>query len=377
MKNMNDGYDEQILFDLSSKLTLSNDQFLNNNISDEDISMKDYTEDEITYEEHDNLRQRRNFKNEEIKKEITFNNQKQNTEEEFDDDKKFESKSIFQRFLQPEDEGYLLGRHQRDQEVKNVNNDVEESEKHLTVKEGSNKLSEESSTVYHRMFNDKNIIIHNHFYNFVGNPYHPENFLNEEENDISYSNNYNSTNNNKSLAMIETFKKTLNYSIILFIGYFIIKQIYQDISIEFEQMNIRQEIHRDQCLREYEINKCDEYGQLPALKEECLEWKVCINKGLSSYLDNITLSELSLSIISRIINESLNKIGHLNKLFILSIVLIWYLGNFICGYYKGLVVIDDNNNKIRKNEKIDNSSAIKKQSTFNKELICHYNDNSN
>ena len=136
--------------------------------------------------------------------------------------------------------------------------------------------------------------------------------------------------------LFETLKRSINYSIILVVGYLIFRKVDEDLRLEYAKLNIRDEYHRRQCFNEYNVNKCAEYGQLPALKQECLEWEICFNGGNTNQFRSMFYSELFIHVSSRLLDETLSNIGNMNKAFLMTCLLMWYIGNFACGYVKGI-----------------------------------------
>lgn len=296
--------DDQVIFDLRSKLRLDTNTFDEGNafgysggIEDEDIIMKDYTEDDvILIDEKEELV---GDKQDTIQTMIQVAEGEGEEKEEKEEDAKME-RSIIPRIFRPQDEGFHLGK---------VN---------ALQAQDDNELVQS----YEGMIGDKPVVIHNHYYH-----------INNEKEDTEE---IHTDAVNKNLIIIKGFKDILNYSIILSISYFVIVQIWKDIRNEYREFEINREIMKGQCLIDYTNNKCDIYGQLPALKEECLNWLICINEGNSGYLKNLKKSQLGVSIIGKLTNELLDKISNLNKLFILGVLVIWYSGNFAYGYVKGL-----------------------------------------
>lgn len=326
--------DDQVLFDLTNKLRLdANDEYaqcrrsqlttVSGSISDEDVSMKDYTEDEIENVEapgyysnapmectDNTIKQRR--------RDPTNRKQKTDDEEAVEDSPEGKPISLIRSIFEPETQGYMLG-------VSHSNH------KNSCEKVSSEQVADANSpsldTVYGK-FNDRNVIIHNHFYNIVAAPGF------EQEYGHSAGNGH-LEDRNRNLQLFEHFKRTLNYSIILAICYLAVRQISRDIAFEYHRLSIRENIQKDQCVEEYYINRCDEYGQLPALKNECLEWKICMNEGNTNHIRSVFYSELAMQVVGRLINESLNNIGGMNRVFLLVALSLWYLVNFACGYMRG------------------------------------------
>lgn len=354
--------DDQILDDWNHKLTintneesyrhvinqnrdLSMDDSSNHNISDEDISMRDYTEEEEYEQEipinlQDNLKvsdtldqniqlRQRHFKSINDENELHTNTDGIKLEK----DKNIQSKSLIPTILQPETQGYLLGklRSQKQEELEGHENGVDHVDE--TINDDTAKLNPTipTRTIYGKL-DDKNVIIHNHFYNII-----PPNYdIGDSSVDSCQNCRYWTENNqNNHIRIFENIKRSINYSILILLGYIAITQISKDISLEYQKLIIREEFEREQCMNDYEVNRCDEYGQLPELKNECLEWKICFSSGNTHQFKSVFYSELVMQVIGRLINETLDNIGGINRIFLLCCLTIWYFGNFLCGYVKG------------------------------------------
>lgn len=321
--------DDELISDITYKLSLDANcktsiTIDNEEEEDDDISMRDYTDEDIipTHNQHEDYGMHYRCSNDRVDNEI----QEQNDNE----DNKASNKFNFGNILSPESQGYALSQ---------VINGKSNGDKDIIRKEDL------------KMFDDKNIVIHNHFYNIntgdgITRRYNSSNhqmITNNEHNKNEYDDDYeynaddikNEVSHRNNITIFEQLKKSINYSIILIIGYHVLQTIREDFRIEYDKLNVRLELQKDQCFREYTLNKCSEYGQLPALKEECLEWEICFNNGQSNQYKSMIYSELIFHVISRVLNNTLNNIGGMNKIYLLGCLLIWYMGNFMFGYFKG------------------------------------------
>lgn len=211
------------------------------------------------------------------------------------------------------------------------------------------KLATQSATTGNDLLksNDEKFIVHNHYYNNIFTYPQDSNIGRLEAHkdmiDPDQENQFNNDQNKPSLHSVtpdQTFmilnliKQTLNYSIGLFFVGLLFKNLKSDVLNEYNKLEHIKNLKIDQCKREYFINKCDEYGQLPALKDLCLEWSLCFSDEF--HPDDTTFyTELVFKVIGSLINGFLEKFGNLNKIFLVTLLLVWYVGNFICGYYKG------------------------------------------
>lgn len=205
-----------------------------------------------------------------------------------------------------------------------------------------------------------NYIIHNHYYNNVfaypgqvGNSFDVQNRISDEDyeknenkaagldlnenephNSQIYQQHSSSSQKDNTFLVLNLLKSSLNYGILVFFILLLFKNIKSDIRNEYNKLEQIKNLKIDQCKMDYFKNKCDEYGQLPALKELCLNWSLCFSDEF--HPDDTTFyTELAFKVIGALINGFLENIGNLNKLFLASLVFIWYFGNFLCGYYKG------------------------------------------
>jgi hypothetical protein len=67
-----------------------------------------------------------------------------------------------------------------------------------------------------------------------------------------------------------------------------------------------------------------------------LEWEICFNGGNTNQFRSMFYSELFIHVSSRLLDETLSNIGNMNKAFLMTCLLMWYIGNFACGYVKGI-----------------------------------------
>lgn len=270
-----------------------------------DVSMRDYTMDEMDQDQTDD-----NVIKEQDESDQTFQS---------------DAKALVKAIFQPESQGF--------------------------------KVATQSNLDVDAMKSNQNYVVHNHYYNNVftypqqgsmssridNNMDDQE--IHYEDQDIIYNDQpYSllpppspsglSITPDQTLMMLNLIKQTLNYSIgIFFIG-LLFKNLKSDVLNEYNKLEHIKNLKIDQCKKEYFINKCDEYGQLPALKDLCLEWSLCFSDEF--HPDDTTFyTELVFKVIGSLINGFLEKFGNLNKAFLVTLLLVWYFGNFICGYYKG------------------------------------------
>lgn len=375
--------DEQIIHDLDAKLKfIETDPTFDVNMmdtieyNDDDVSMHDYTEDYSYAEEQSNgIRNRKETgKNKQLSPNKidtvkmdepvgdlsaspdydtnhTGNNSKEHSNT-------MQSPSLIQKILQPETQGYEFALFRSKQSVSKGEQHDEEEEDNEEHQEAQLKQYNpyETSKAISSSGNEKqkyeNIIIHNHFYNIVHPGMNSDPALNFVEDKFIDEIEDNAQVGVRNIQTFENVKKAINYSMIILFGYIIIRQLSVDISQEYQKLQIREMYERDQCRHEYDINNCDEYGQLPALKNECLEWKICFSEGSTDQLTSIFYSELAIRVLSKIINESLESIGMINRVFLVGALIIWYMGNFLCGYVKGLAkgkMFGDRDNRTNSN----------------------------
>ncbi|KAG0675742.1 hypothetical protein C6P40_001583 [Pichia californica] len=326
------------------------------NLSDGDITMKDYTEDEL--EMPLNLQQQ--FENNDIK--VDHENNSQNYDSVEDDKQqkiiRGKSKSLIRTLLQPEEQGYLFGVMLLP-ERKTHNNSInyEDSEPEITENRISLRYDQENKNRSELINNDaihpiktisgkhddRNIIIHNHYYNII-TPNHHEFNDTYIPDDNYYQNSDKGKKNNteygridqeyyrRSTFVFENLKNVINYSILISLVTIIILRLHKDIGIEYNNLIIRERFQQEQCMNEYYENRCDINGQLPALKDDCLEWKICFSSGNTAHFKKVFYSELCMRVIGRLINETLNNIGGRNKMFLVIVLVVWYIGNFMYGY---------------------------------------------
>lgn len=372
---------DQVLNDLTTKLRLNTfDNYDYNNISDEDIVMKDYSDDEMEeysnnricntktgFNENDiNLKQRNNHLKENAKSEQPNNlNSTENEEVKISSETPYhESKSLIRTFFKPELQGYMYGINRNHKEDFDADDDKNEGNLYEffesnNINKADNNIS--STEILYKKLHDRNLIIHNHFYNIIASNNNEKsednNYLSDHP-DFEENLDFYDQNENYNIRIFENIKIIINYSIIVSFSLFLILRIIKDIGIEYNKLVIREKFEQDQCMNEYYTNKCDEYGQLPALKRECLEWKICFSSGNSIHLKRIFYSELFVQVIGRLVNEMLNNIGGKNKVVLIIIIFIWYFGNFLCGYVRSQHV---NSNEKRKKftKEIDNKDSEK------------------
>ncbi|GMM27328.1 hypothetical protein DAMA08_000440 [Martiniozyma asiatica (nom. inval.)] len=143
------------------------------------------------------------------------------------------------------------------------------------------------------------------------------------------------TEPNNVIIMLNLMKSSINYTCCLIIMFFIFRNFSSDLQQEYERLLHFHSLKVDQCQREYWINKCDDphYAQLPALKDQCLEWSICFSDEFLSE-SGVNYTELGVKLIGRLINEFLETIDNMNKLILLAFILVWYLGNALVEYYK-------------------------------------------
>lgn len=341
--------ENDILTDLTTKLRINSDDHIFNvhplpeEIFDEDISMHDYIESECETNETEKL-----WPEEPVET---------STEQVFEEDTSKDdpkSGSIIQTIFHPESRGFILGKAQRkDQKLQEIPSGSgcklgEMNDMGVSGKDPM-KVDEECEVIdgYYsnrngypigntqscfRRTGDKSIIIHNHFYNFASP-------IDQQDND-TYEDVDAAVQHQSGAIRFRTIRNMLNYSLLLTIAVFALRRILLDVQQEFGKIKIREDFNKDQCFQEYTMNKCDEYGQLPALKEECLEWKACYSEGENKYFRSAILSEIFLGVFSRMIDQTLNNIGNVNKIFIILGFLVWYVGNFLCGYMRGLTTLE-------------------------------------
>lgn len=223
----------------------------------------------------------------------------------------------------------MFGINRNHKEGTNTNDDLKEEKLYEACNPNNisdNKIS--STEILYKKLNDRNLIIHNHFYNIIApnnNGNHEDDSYLPEQIDSEENNNFNDKNEeNYNIRIFENIKIIINYSIIVSFTLFLVLRISKDIGIEYNKLVIREKFEQEQCMNEYYTNKCDEYGQLPALKRECLEWKICFSSGNSIHLKSIFYSELCMQVIGRLVNEMLNNIGGKNKVVLIVTIFIWY-----------------------------------------------------
>lgn len=338
-----DFMDDEVLYELTHKLNLRTSEdntghpipypaTMSVSVSDEDISMKDYTEEEIDglaavgaaaqHHTSSTLRERRRKSTEEGTAAVRDENEDVD-EEPGSETANGNSISLIRTILAPETQGYMLGAARSG----NQRRDASEDEPGEGVVADS---SPQTHTTIGKL-NDKNVIIHNHFYNIIAGP-GPGYGLDDPQALWAHEN---LEDSDRRLRLFEYVKKTLNYSLLLGFAYLAVRQVTRDIGVEYQRLMIRENLQKEQCVEEYYVNRCDEYGQLPALKDECLEWRICMSEGNTNHIRTVFYSELAMQVVGRLINETLDSIGGMNRLFLLVALSVWYLVNFACGYMRG------------------------------------------
>ena len=333
--------DEQVLYELKYRLNLRTGEesagypisypaTMPISISDEDISMKDYTEEEIEapaaasdapqHHTSNLLRQRLRESMDEGNAAV---GDEDKVEEPMSETTNGNSISLIRTILEPESRGYMLGAARSGKQKHCA------SEEELGLGPTADS-SPRTHTAFGKL-NDKNVIIHNHFYNIIAGPGLGYGFDDPGAMRAPES----LKNSDRRLRLFECVKKTLNYLLVLGFAYVAVRQVTRDIGVEYQRLVIRENFQKEQCMEEYYVNRCDEYGQLPALKDECLEWRICMSEGNTNHIRSVFYSELAMRVVGRLINETLDSIGGMNRLFLLVALSMWYLVNFACGYMRG------------------------------------------
>ncbi|GME81971.1 unnamed protein product [Ambrosiozyma monospora] len=145
-------------------------------------------------------------------------------------------------------------------------------------------------------------------------------------------------------SYLQIFLNTFATLYIIKITYAIIQVIRKDIDyqIENEANDVLFEI--EMCRNNYVANNCQPGQALPALMEQCSEWKNCMTRDPYS---RIAYSSLGANILGSLFNALFEPIGFKSFLFLIAFAVACYLVNFSCGFvraksYYGLV---DNNDR--------------------------------
>lgn len=270
-----------------------------------DVSMPDYTQEEEASD---------------VEGKVTIEEAKEEDAEGSEASFQTDAKALVQAILQPESQGYKVARHQADTEV-------------IRPNEGP-------------------VVIHNHYYNNVfaypggGHQDRTETVMHDQDLNLET---VNVPAYDARLRTLNVVKQTLNYSIGIFFLGILFRNVASDIRNEYAKLNHIKMLKIDQCKREYFVNKCDEYGQLPALKDLCLEWSLCFSDEFHPE-DTTFYTQLAFQVVGALINGFLDKVGNLNKVFLVALVAVWYGGNFLCGYYKGAAHLHESSNALVKKQ---------------------------
>ncbi|AWU76965.1 uncharacterized protein C5L36_0C08770 [Pichia kudriavzevii] len=301
----------RIVDELEEKLRLQDRYYepmdIDDDVDDDDIEMRDYDDS------FDKSLLRRRVVNP-VEDTVGDGEEEMHLEDEIDSESAMTSGRRMAgalALLQPENHGYLVGksvsgRANREEDV------------------GTPSKERSLQTLTQGLGDGRKIVIHNHFYN-----------SNQHEEPWPTGDNINI--NSMRFGKVELFellKRSINYSLLVWIAYLVLIQIRQDIMEEYRKMEIRNSFMREQCLQEYIVNRCEEYGQLPALKEECLQWEVCYHGGVNDIHREPPVLEIAVHVLGRTIESGLSRLGGLNKLLVLVCVCAWYMGNFALGYMK-------------------------------------------